>query len=178
MEVGLSAGHIMLDGDPAPPPEKRGQSLQFLAHARCGQTAGWIKVPLSTKVGLGPGDIVLDGDPAPPQKGHSPQFSVHVWPNGCIDQDATWYGRRPRPRRRCVTWGHGPSQFSAHVYCDQTATCIRIPLGTVVGLGPGDIALDGDQLTQKGGTAPRPQFSAHVYCGQTAGTSVYHLVRR
>jgi len=31
----------------------------------CGQTVGWIKVPLGTEVGLGPGDIVLDGDPAP-----------------------------------------------------------------------------------------------------------------
>ena len=31
----------------------------------CGQTVGWIKMPLSTEVGLGLGDIVLDGDPAP-----------------------------------------------------------------------------------------------------------------
>jgi len=39
----------------------------------CGQTAGWIKMPLSVEVGLGPGQIVLDGDPAPtPPKGHSP----------------------------------------------------------------------------------------------------------
>jgi len=32
----------------------------------CGQTVGWIKMPLGTEVGLGPGDIVLDGDPAAP----------------------------------------------------------------------------------------------------------------
>jgi len=38
---------------------------QFLVHVCCGQTAGWIKMPLDTEVGLGPGDIVLDGDPAP-----------------------------------------------------------------------------------------------------------------
>jgi len=25
--------------------------------------------------------------------------------NGCIDQDATWYGGRPRPKRHCVRWG-------------------------------------------------------------------------
>jgi len=30
----------------------------------CGQTVGWIKVPLSMEVGLGPGNIVLDRDPA------------------------------------------------------------------------------------------------------------------
>ena len=45
----------------------------------CGQTVVWSKMPLGMEVGLGPGHIVLDGDPAlPPQKGHSPQFSVHV----------------------------------------------------------------------------------------------------
>jgi len=32
----------------------------------CGQTAGWIKMPLGTEVGLGLGDIVLDGDRASP----------------------------------------------------------------------------------------------------------------
>jgi len=35
------------------------------------QTAGWIKMPLGTKVCLGPGDIVLDGNPAPSKKGRS-----------------------------------------------------------------------------------------------------------
>jgi len=65
MEVGLSTSHIVLDGDwghSSPPP--KGTALpQFLAHVCCGQTAGWINVPL-----LGPGHVVLDGDPAPPQK--------------------------------------------------------------------------------------------------------------
>ena len=31
----------------------------------CGQTIGWITMPLGTEAGLGPGDIMLDGDPAP-----------------------------------------------------------------------------------------------------------------
>jgi len=47
-------------------------------------------------------------------------------------------------------------QFSARVYCGQTAGCIRIPLGTEVCLGPGDIVLDG-------GSAPPPQrFGGHA----------------
>ena len=25
-----------------------------------------------------------------------------LWPNGWMDQDATWYGGRPRPHRHCV----------------------------------------------------------------------------
>jgi len=44
----------------------------------CGQTVGRIKMKLGTEVSLGPGHIVLDGDPAPP-KGHSHQFSAHVY---------------------------------------------------------------------------------------------------
>jgi len=37
---------------------------------------------------------MLDWDPDPlPQKGHSPQFCpCLLWPNGCMDQDTTWYG--------------------------------------------------------------------------------------
>jgi len=28
-----------------------------------------------------------------------------LWPNGWMDQDATWHGGGPRPRWRCVRWG-------------------------------------------------------------------------
>jgi len=27
-----------------------------------------------------------------------------LWPNGWMDEDATWYGSMPQPRRHCVTW--------------------------------------------------------------------------
>ena len=38
----------------------------------CGQTAGWIRMPVGMEVGIGPGHIVLHGDPALPlRKGHS-----------------------------------------------------------------------------------------------------------
>jgi len=58
MEVGLSPGDFVFDGDPAPlyplqdfkalykyciiilPPEKKGTPTQFLAHVYCGQMAG------------------------------------------------------------------------------------------------------------------------------------------
>ena len=92
MEVGLSPGVFVLNGDPAPPPQKMAEPPpQFSAHVYCGQTAGWIKMPFGMEVGLGPGhivldgplgrevglntsDIVLDGDQLPPPKrctGHS-----------------------------------------------------------------------------------------------------------
>jgi len=44
---------------------------------------------------------VFDGDPATP-RGNGTQtppnfWPMYMWPNGWIDQDATWYGGRPRP---------------------------------------------------------------------------------
>jgi len=60
-----------------------------------------------------------------------------LWPNGCMDRDATWYGGRPRPRRLCVRCGPrspppeggGAPKFSAHVHCGQKAVWIKMALG-------------------------------------------------
>jgi len=84
IEVGLGPGHIVQNWDPGPL-AKRGQSpSQFSAHFYCGQTAGWIKMPLGIEVGQ-----------PPPQKGAEPPiFGPRLlWPNGCMDQDAL--GRGP-----------------------------------------------------------------------------------
>ena len=57
-------------GTQLPLPKKRAEPPQFSVSVYCGQTAGWIKMPLGVEVGLGPGHIVLDGEPAPlPKKG-------------------------------------------------------------------------------------------------------------
>jgi len=96
-----------------------------------------------------------------------------LWPNGCMDQDATWYGGRPWPKPHCATWGpstpspkrgHSP-QFSAHVCCGQTDGRIKnffnfqkfkMPLGMKVSVSPGPIVLHGDPapLSQKGHSTP------------------------
>jgi len=69
IQVGLNPGHIVLDADPAPTPQRgTAPSPQFLADISCGQTAGWIKMPLSTKVGLGPGHTMLHGTQFLPPK--------------------------------------------------------------------------------------------------------------
>jgi len=66
MDVGLSPGDFVLDGDPFSPPQQRGRRpSQFSAHFYCAQTAGCIKIPLGMEVGLSPGEFVLDGDLAP-----------------------------------------------------------------------------------------------------------------
>jgi len=58
------------------------------------------------------------------------------------------------------------------VYCGQTAEWIKMPLGTEIGLGPGDIVLHGDQLPPMG-TEPPLDFFAHVCCGQTVAHLSY-----
>ena len=65
-----------------------------------------------------------------PLKGVQPPFYglCLLWPNGWMDQDATWYGGKPRPRRRCVRWcrssrvirGHSPPVFGS---------CLLLPNG-------------------------------------------------
>jgi len=73
-------------------------------------------------------------------------------------------GTQPLPKKGAEP----PPQFSAHVYCGQTAEWIKMALGMEVGHGPGHIVLDGEPapFPRKGGRSP--QFSAHFYCRQTA----------
>jgi len=59
--------------------------------------------------------------------------------------------------------------FITLVYCGQTVGWIKIPLGTEVGLGPGDFVLDGDSAPAEKWAQPPPPNFGHVYCGQTAG---------
>ena len=93
-----------------------------------------------------------------------PNFGPCLWPNGWMDQDATLYGGKPRPRRRCVRWGrsspkkrHSP-QFLVHVYCGQMAGWMKTPLGTEVDLGPGHIVLDGGPSSPQNGHSSPPLF--------------------
>jgi len=92
--------------EPSSPPPKghNPASTKKFGHVCCGQTPGWIKMPLGREVGFDPGHIVLDGDPAPPPpKGHSPPAifgACLLWRNGWMDQDATSYGGRPH----CFRW--------------------------------------------------------------------------
>jgi len=93
-------------------PSPKGYSPQFSANVRCDQTARWTKMPPGMEIGLGPGDFVFDGIHLPPEKEKKgtppPNFGLCLlWPNGWMDEDATWYRRRPRPKPHCVR--RGPS---------------------------------------------------------------------
>jgi len=79
---------------------------------------------LGVQVGLGRGHIALDGDPAPlPQRDTAPNFGPYLlWPNSWMDENATWYGGRPRPIDIVLDGDPAPlpqkgiaTQFSAHV---------------------------------------------------------------
>ena len=139
------------------PPVKVAQP-QFSGYVYCGQMAGWTKKP--------------------PILSHCP-----LWPNGWMDQDATWYGCKRRPRRRCVRWGFSaplkgaqpPSfRFMVHVYCSQTAGWQKTPLGTEVYLGPDHIVLEGvPALLERGTAAEQPPLSAHVYYGHGRPSQLY-----
>ena len=109
MEVGLSPGDFVLDGDPASPPLKGHSPPQFSVNIRCGETTGWTNVALGMEVGLGLGDFVFDGTQLRPEQWHThyhPVFGPRLlWPNGWMDEDATWYGSRPRLRPHCIRRG-------------------------------------------------------------------------
>ena len=86
MMVGFGPVHIVLDGAQLSSLTQGAEPPKFSAHLYCGQTAGCIKMPLSTDVGLGLRDIVFDVDPATPGKRAHPPHPIFgpclLWPNG------------------------------------------------------------------------------------------------
>jgi len=73
--------------------------------------------------------------------------------------------------------GTAVPHFSAHVCCGKTAGWIKMPLGTEVGLSPGNIVLDGDPASPPPQMGGPPQKRGHsspllffqFYCGQADG---------
>ena len=126
------------------------------------------------EVDLRPGDCVRWG-PSTPEKGHThPIFGpCLLWANGWMDQDATWYGDKPRPRRGCVRWGRS-SPLKGGAATPVFGSCLLWPNGwtdedaTWYGSRPRPTphcirGLDWNPAPRERGTvAP---FSAHVYCG-------------
>ena len=62
--------------------------------------------------------------------------------------------------------GTAAPHFSAYVCCGKIAGWIKMPLGTEVGVSPGNIVLDGDPaspLPQMGGPPPKKGGTAAPY---------------
>ena len=95
MEVGLGPSDIVLDGTPAPLPQKGCRPPIFGPFLL--SPNGWMHEDATWYgVGLSPRDVVLDGNPAPSQQRGGAPFPIFgpflLWPNGWMHQDATWYG--------------------------------------------------------------------------------------
>ena len=69
MEVGLGSATVFY-GDQLPKGARN--TPQYSSHVCCGQTTGWMKMPLGTKVGSAHATV-------PPIKGQTLQFSAHVY---------------------------------------------------------------------------------------------------
>ena len=88
-----------------------------------------------------------------------------------MDHDATWYGGRPWPWPRCVRWGpSSPQRGTAPAPNFRPMSVMAngwMPPGSKVGLGPGNVVLDGDPAPPKKGTADPPLFGLCILwpCG-------------
>jgi len=80
------------------------------------------------------------------------RFYGSIWNLACVGLGPGHIVLDGNPALRPQKGGTVP-QFSAYVYCAQTAGWIKMPFGMEVGLDPGDIVLDGNP-------APPPQKGA------------------
>jgi len=114
MQVGLSPGHIVLDGDPAPLTQRGIAPIfgPYLLWPNC-----WMDQD-ATSQGARPQckrHCVRWGLSSPLPKSGPPIFGpCLLWPNCWMAQDGTWHGGRRRPRPHCVRWKpSSPSQKGA-----------------------------------------------------------------
>jgi len=69
-------------------------------------------------------------------------------------------------------------QFSAHLYCGQTAGYTKMPLSMEVGLSPGDFVLDGDAVPYPKRGGALPNFRPTSIVAKRLHGSRCHLVWR
>jgi len=91
MEVGLGPGAIVLDGDPAPP--KRGSTAapQFSAMSVVAKRLDGLRCHLVRRWASALATLCYMGT-QPSETGHGPPVFGPglLWPNGWMNQDATW----------------------------------------------------------------------------------------
>jgi len=112
MEVGLCADDFVLDGNPDPPPPKWGRAPNFRPMSIMAKRLDGSRWHLAWRL----------ASVKALERGIAPLFGqCLLWPNGWMDQDATWYEGRPQPRPHCVNLGPA-ALFSVHVHCGQMVT--------------------------------------------------------
>ena len=101
------------------------------------------------------------GTQSPTPKGAEPHsvFGPRLlWPNGCMDQGATWYGGRPRPTRHCVLCGPSYPQKKGHTHLHP---CLFWPNGW----------MDEDAAWYGSRTRPRPHCTRRGTGSPERGTA-------
>jgi len=185
-KVGLDPSDVVLDGDPAPPPQKE-QSPTVFGPFYCPKTAGCIKMPLGIEVGLNTSGIVLDGTQLPsPKKGAEQPILAYVY----YDQMSAW-NKMPL----CMDVGLSPGHivlygdpapihpqtgkplnfFSAHVCCGQTAAWVKMRLNVEGGLISGHIG-SSFSSSKRGRHSPNPNFWFMLVVVKRLDGSRCHLV--
>jgi len=123
--VGLGSRHTVLDGDPAPSPQ-RGRAPNFWPISVVAKWLDGSRCHLVWREASTQATLCYMGTQLHPQGAEPPVFGrCLLWPNGWMDQDVTWYEGRSRPRH--IVLHEDPAapkkgtvpQFSAHVYCGQ-----------------------------------------------------------
>jgi len=106
LRVGLGPGHIVLNGDPAPPSKKGGRVPHFWPMSIVAKRLDGSRWHLARRWPRSRPHCARWGFSSPPKKGAPPIFGPFLlWPNGWIDQDDTWHGGRLRPGPHCARWG-------------------------------------------------------------------------
>ena len=111
--------HCIIDGDPAFLYKKGGRaSPNFRPISIVAKRLDASRCHLSRRLTSAQATFCSMGMQLPPEIGHiqpHPSFDpCLLWPKGWMDQDATWFGGKRRPRRRCVRWGRSSPLKGAH----------------------------------------------------------------
>ena len=109
--IGLGPGYIVLNGDPAPLPQRGTAPSNFRPISF---VAKWMDELRCYLVGGKPRPkrhCVRYPAPLHKKGAEPPMFGpCLLWPNGWMDQDATWYGVRLRPAGIVLDGGPAPPQ--------------------------------------------------------------------
>ena len=182
-------------GTQPPPPHKGGAAPSQIFGPLLLWPNGWMHQDATWYAGRPhPKGLCVRWDPAPsfPKRRRSPGAETPIfgpcllWRNGWMDQNGTWQGGRPWSSPYCVRWEHSSppqkggraTEFSAHLYCGQTAGCIKISLGMEVGLSSGDFVLDGDPAPYPKRSGAPPNFRPMSIVAKRLHGSRCHLVRK
>ena len=122
MEVGLSPGDFVLDGDPAFLSQKGAEPPSPIFGLFLLWPNGWMHQDATWYVCRPqPRGLCVRWRTSPsPDKGAEPHTKIFgpclLWPNGWMDQDASWYRGKPRLMRHYVRCGPSYFQKKGHTH--------------------------------------------------------------